>query len=166
MAQRDIVYTVDEYVFDPAREPGLFDGVLSKRVLAFIVDVILLGLFELLAVLIVFALGIFTFGLAWLLFALPFFAIVAVLYVALTLGGPKAATPGMRLAGITIRSSNGERIGFIIAAAHVVLYWVLLSFLTPLVLLVGLFSNRKRLLHDMLLGTVVMNAEPLLRTRR
>jgi len=165
MVQRDVVYLGDE-VFDPAREPELFGGVLSKRVLAFIVDIVVLGLFELLAVLVVFALGIFTFGVAWLLFALPFFAIVAVLYVALTLGGPKAATPGMRLAGLTIRSTNGERIGFIVAAAHVILFWVLISFLTPLVLIVGLLSNRKRLLHDMLLGTIVLNADPLLRTRR
>jgi len=155
-----------EDVFDPVREPELFAGVLSKRVLAFMVDVILLVVFELIAVLIVFLLGIFTFGVAWLLFALPFFAIVAVLYVALTMGGPKAATPGMRLAGVTIRSTDGQRIGFIVAAAHVVLYWVLVSFLTPLVLIVGLLSNRKRLLHDMLLGTIVLNADPLVRTRR
>lgn len=165
MAQRDAVYYGEE-VFDPAREPELFSGLLSKRVLAFVVDVVLLGLFQLLAVLVVFALGILTLGFAWLLFALPFFAIVAVLYVAFTLGGPKAATPGMRLAGVTIRFTNGERIGFFFAAAHVILYWVLLSFLTPLVLIVGLLSNRKRLLHDMLLGVIVLNADPLLRTRR
>lgn len=166
MTQQQVFYSANDYVFDPVREPQLFDGVLSKRVLAFIVDVILLGIFELLAVFVVFAMGLFTFGVAWFLFALPFFAIVAVLYVGLTLGGPKSATPGMRLAGLAIRSSNGERIGFIIASAHVILYWVSISFLTPFVLLVGLFSNRKRLLHDILLGTVVMNAEPLLRTRR
>ena len=29
--------------------------------------------------------------------------------------------------------------------------------LTPLVLLVGLFNDRRRLLHDMLVGTVVIN---------
>jgi len=29
--------------------------------------------------------------------------------------------------------------------------------LTPLVLLIGLFNARKRLLHDILLGTVVIN---------
>lgn len=148
-------------VFDPVREPELFTGVLGRRFLAFVVDVVLLGLFELLAVLVVFALGLLTFGVAWFLFALPFFAIVAVLYVALTLGGPNAATPGMRLAGLAIRSTDGGRIGFAIAAAHVILYWVSISLLTPFILLIGLFSNRKRLLHDMLLGTVVMNREPL-----
>jgi uncharacterized RDD family membrane protein YckC len=29
--------------------------------------------------------------------------------------------------------------------------------LTPLVLLVGLFNGRRRLLHDVILGTVVIN---------
>lgn len=164
VAEREIF--VSGEVFDPMSEPQLFAGVLGKRVLAFIVDVVLLGLFELLATLVVFTLGLFTFGLAWFVFALPFFAIVAVLYVALTLGGPNAATPGMRLAGLAIRSTDGSRIGFFIAAAHVILYWVSISLLTPFILLIGLFSNRKRLLHDMLLGTVVMNRDPLARSGR
>ncbi len=158
-------FTGGDY-FDPLREPELFSGVLGKRILAFIVDVVLLGLFELVAVLVIFALGLVTFGVAWFLFALPFFAIVAVLYVALTLGGPKAGTPGMRVAGLAIRSMDGARIGFFIAAAHVILYWVSISLLTPLILLIGLLSNRKRLLHDMLLGTVVMNRDALALSRR
>ncbi len=36
-------------------------------------------------------------------------------------------------------------------------YWISISVLTPLVLLVGLFNARRRLLHDFLLGTVVIN---------
>jgi len=39
-----------------------------------------------------------------------------------------------------------------------VLFWVSISFLTPLVLLVGLFNSRRRLLHDFVLGTVVINS--------
>ena len=38
------------------------------------------------------------------------------------------------------------------------LFWVSISFLTPLVLLVGLFNGRRRLLHDIILGTVVINS--------
>ena len=38
------------------------------------------------------------------------------------------------------------------------LFWVTISFLTPLVLLVGLFNGRRRLLHDIMLGTVVVNS--------
>jgi uncharacterized RDD family membrane protein YckC len=166
MTYNDDAYRTSGQVFDPTREPELFDGVLSKRFFGFIVDAILIGIFLFLVMIVILAMGVITLGVAWFLFALPLFAIVALLYVALTLGGPNAATPGMRLAGVTIRSTDGERIGFIIAAAHALLFWFSVSFLTPLVLLIGLFSNRKRLLHDMLLGVVMLNAGPLARTRR
>lgn len=166
MTNYELAYDADGFVFDPDREPQLFDGVLSKRVLAFIVDAILIGIFLILASLVILTLGVFTLGFAWFLFATPLFAIVALLYVGLTLGGPHSATPGMRLAGLTIRGTDGSRIGVIVAAAHSLLFWLSVSFLTPLVVLVGLFSRRRRLLQDMLLRTVIVNAAPLARTRR
>jgi uncharacterized RDD family membrane protein YckC len=152
--------------YDPAREPELYAGVLGRRMLAFIVDVVLIGLFDVVAALVVVTLGLVTFGVGWFLFALPIFAIVGVLYVALTLGGPKAATPGMRLMGLTIRASDGSRIGPILAGIHVILYWASISLLTPFILLIALFSNKKRLLHDMLIGAVVLNRAPLEATGR
>ena len=36
-----------------------------------------------------------------------------------------------------------------------------MGLLTPIVLVVGLLTYRKQLLHDLLLGTVVVNAAPL-----
>jgi uncharacterized RDD family membrane protein YckC len=36
-------------------------------------------------------------------------------------------------------------------------FWISVSVLSPLVLLVGLFNGRRRLLHDIVLGTVVIN---------
>ena len=43
--------------------------------------------------------------------------------------------------------------------AHGVLFWIGNTFLTPLIMLISLFSNRKRLLHDMLLGVVVVRSD-------
>jgi len=40
---------------------------------------------------------------------------------------------------------------FVLGATHAVLFWVSVSFLTPLVLLIGLFNGRRRLLHDIVL---------------
>jgi uncharacterized RDD family membrane protein YckC len=37
------------------------------------------------------------------------------------------------------------------------LFWISISVLSPFVLLVGLFNSRRRLLHDFVLGTVVIN---------
>jgi uncharacterized RDD family membrane protein YckC len=39
----------------------------------------------------------------------------------------------------------------------VIFFWALMTALTPLILLVGLFNRRRRLLHDFLTGTVVIN---------
>ena len=56
-----------------------------------------------------------------------------------------------------MRTWYGAPSYFVLGAMHVVLFWVSLSIFTPLILLVGLFNGRRRLLHDMLLGTVIIN---------
>jgi uncharacterized RDD family membrane protein YckC len=48
---------------------------------------------------------------------------------------------------------------FLLGAVHVIFFWVLTTALTPLVLIVGLLNRRRRLLHDFLTGTVVINNE-------
>jgi uncharacterized RDD family membrane protein YckC len=40
---------------------------------------------------------------------------------------------------------------------HAILFWLSVSALTPFILLVCFFNQRRRLLHDILLGTVVIN---------
>jgi uncharacterized RDD family membrane protein YckC len=40
---------------------------------------------------------------------------------------------------------------------HAVVFWITVSALTPLILLVSLFNDRRRCLHDLLVGTVVIN---------
>ena len=152
------------FVYDPATQPELFDGVLSKRIVAFFVDAIIVVLLMIPASLVVLLLGIVTLGLGWFLFA-PLFAIVALGYSALTLGGPASATIGMRLCGVELRTWNGSGAFALLAVMHSLLFWLSVSVLTPLILLVGLFTYRKQLLHDLLLGTVVVNSGPLARNR-
>jgi uncharacterized RDD family membrane protein YckC len=101
--------------------------------------------------------GIITLGLAWLLFG-AVFPLVAITYTALGLSSPASATIGMRVMGLEMRLWYGARPYFALAAVHVILFYVLVTILTPLVLLVGLFNDRRRLLHDLLIGTVVINA--------
>lgn len=147
-------------VFDAALYPDLFSGVRSRRIFAFLIDVIAIALLTFFAGIVVFFLGVFTLGLGFLLYAiLP--TAVALLYVAFTLGGPLAATPGMRAMGLEMRLWYGARPYPLLAAVHAILFWFSISLLTPLVLLVSLFSDRKRLLHDLILGTVVVNTAHL-----
>lgn len=43
---------------------------------------------------------------------------------------------------------------------HLIVFYVTVSTLTPLVLLFGFFNTRRRLLHDFICGTVVIDAMP------
>ena len=150
------------YVYDPASDPGLYEGVLSKRVIAFIFDAILVVLLMIPAGLVVFVLGVVTLGIAWFLYG-GLFAIVALGYVALTLGGRASATIGMRWAGIELRTADGGFCYPLLAVLHALIFWFSCALLTPLVLLVGLFTSRRQLLHDLILGTVVVNSAAVVR---
>jgi uncharacterized RDD family membrane protein YckC len=103
--------------------------------------------------------GLITLGLGWALFwlAWPASVIWAILYYGASLGGPHSATLGMRVMDLELRTWYGAPGYFVLGAMHAVLFWVSVSVLSPLVLLVGLFNGRRRLLHDIVLGTVVIN---------
>ena len=147
--------------YDPATTPEYFEGVLSRRMVAFLVDATMIIGPIVLLTLFIFVFGIVTLSLGWMLFPLvsPAFVIWAICYNAITLGSPASATLGMRLMDLEMRTMSGGSCYSLLGAAHVVLYWVSVSFLTPLVLLVALFNGRRRLLHDFVLGTVVVNSE-------
>jgi uncharacterized RDD family membrane protein YckC len=142
--------------FDPLVEPRLYDGVLGRRVLAFCVDFCVVVTLTAIAIPVIGVLGVLTLGLGWLLY--PFlFQAIAILYSGATLGGSSAATWGMRLTGLTCRLWHGGKPGFAIAAAHVVFLYMSITFLTPFILAVGLFTRRKQLLHDLVLGTLFVD---------
>ncbi|CUX23758.1 RDD family protein [compost metagenome] len=132
-----------------------YSGVLSRRVFAFVIDYAIVLLLCIPAAVIVFFLGVITLGLGFFLYP-ALFVIVAVLYFGMTLGGPSQATPGMRAMGIAMARMDGRRIDFLLSTVHIVLFWVINSVLTPLILLAGLFTERSRLVHDFLLGTVIV----------
>jgi uncharacterized RDD family membrane protein YckC len=150
----------DRFAYDPDTQPELFEGVLSKRIVAFLIDALIIVALMVPAALLVAILGIVTLGIGWLLFA-PLFALVALGYVALTLGGPASATVGMRMAGLEMRTWSGAPMFALLAIMHALIFWFSIGLLTPLILLVGLFTRRRQLLHDLLLGTVVLNSWPL-----
>jgi uncharacterized RDD family membrane protein YckC len=108
--------------------------------------------------LVVFVLGLVTFGLGWFLMA-PLFVLVALAYIALAAGGPASATVGMRFTGIELRTWNGRPMFPLLAVAHAVLFWVSVSLLTPFILLVGFVTERRQLVHDILLGVEVVNTD-------
>ena len=100
-------------------------------------------------------LGVLTLGLAWLLFGLVF-PVVGLGYNAVTIGGTNSATIGQRLMGLEVRMWFGGKVSPLVAAFHSLLFWFSLVVFCP-ILLWALFDPRKRCLHDILAGVLVIN---------
>ena len=148
------------HAFDPYAQPELFRGVLTRRVIAFLIDLFVLAVPVILAVIFIAIFGVVTLGLGWALFWLvsPASVIWALVYYGASLGGPHSATLGMRVMDLELRTWYGAPSYFVLGAMHAVLFWLSISLLTPFVLLIGPFNGRRRLLHDFVLGTVVINS--------
>lgn len=148
------------HAFDPWANPELFQGVLTKRVFAFLIDLLVLSIPVVLAYVFIAVFGVITLGLGWTLFWIvsPASVVWALIYYGASLGGPHSATVGMRAMGLEMATWYGEPSYFVLGVAHALLFWLAVSMLSPLVLLVGLFNARRRLLHDIVLGTVVINS--------
>ncbi len=150
---------VKPHAYDASRNPELFEGVLARRVVAFLVDFVIIAIPIVLAAMFIFVFGVVTLGLGWALYWLlpPACVVWAVVYFGVTLGGPRSASVGMRVMDLEMRTWYGEPAYFVLGAVHAVAFWFTVSFFTPFVLLVAFFNRRRRLLHDILLGTVVIN---------
>lgn len=135
-----------------------YDGVRTRRVFAFLLDYMIVALLLIPFAIVVFLLGLLTLGLGWSLFAI-LAPLVALIYVWNTLGGPNQATVGMRMMGIRLERLDGRPVDGMLGVVHSVLFWAGNVVLTPLILLVALFADRKRTLHDLLLGTVVTRSD-------
>ena len=156
-----ISFEVKPHAYDPRIVPELFDGVLARRVLAFFIDAVVIAIPVVLAAMFILLSELVTFGIGWaLLWVLkPASLLWALFYYGVTFGSPASATIGMQIMEIELRTWYGGRGYFVLGVVRAVLFWASISLLSPLVLLVGFFNNRQRLLHDILAGTVVINSE-------
>ena len=146
------------HAYDPAAQPEYFEGVLGRRIIAFLIDIMIIFVLTTATYAFLLVAGVFTLGLAWLLFGIAFPA-VALAYNAWTLSRLPSATIGMRLLGLQMRTWYGDRMYALLAAFHALLYYLSVTTLTPFILLIAPFNGRKRCLHDFLAGTVVVNDE-------
>lgn len=141
---------------DSVQAPALYQSITFKRSLAWVIDaIILLILLSILWVIAFFG-GIVTFGLLWKVAAI-ISAILPAAYHAYLVGGPASATIGMSVTGLTVRTIDGGSPNALQGLVMVVGFYMSLTLLTPLVLGVAFFNSRRRCLHDMLSGVVVVN---------
>jgi uncharacterized RDD family membrane protein YckC len=147
------------HAYDPARQPDLFEGVLGRRAIAFLIDLMILAVPVVLAWLVILVFGIVTLGLGFLAYGLfaPAVLVWVLAYYWLTVGSSRSGTIGMAMMDLELRTWTGERAYGLLGMVHVLAFWISTSVLTPLVLLFALFNDRRRQLHDLATGVVVLN---------
>ena len=64
------------HAYDPVANPELFDGVVARRVVAFLIDFVILAVPVVFVSMFIFVIGIVTFGLGFLFYALLWPAMV------------------------------------------------------------------------------------------
>jgi uncharacterized RDD family membrane protein YckC len=140
-----------------APQAYMVDGVMGGRIMAWIVDVLIVAMLTLFTYTMLSILGFITFGLAWML--IPIAAVGTLLsYAAITIGGSRQATYGMRMAGLRVERVAGGKPDALGAAVHALLFYVAAGTIALwcLTVTIGLLRPDRRMGHDLLTGLVVV----------
>lgn len=156
--------TVEAYVDADERFGGstalddrvYYEGIRLKRVLAYLIDVLIVLVLAGLWWLIGLAVSFLTLFVFWPL-VVAGAALLPLAYHTCYIGGERHATLGMRALGIRVAAWNGHDPSYLQAFIQTVLFYLSVSGPQILVLLVSFFNDRGRCLHDILCGTVVVN---------
>jgi uncharacterized RDD family membrane protein YckC len=142
---------------DPVLDSQFYDGVPTRRFVAFCIDVVVVFAIWLVVLVLGLVLTVVTLGLGAPLAALA--ASVTDFLYRWFLLAEGSATLGMRLTGIELRGAAGRRLDPVTAFLHVAGFYVSLVFLPLLVIgwILMAASPHRRLLHDTVLGTVAIN---------
>lgn len=147
---------------DPATAPQLFDGVLTRRSTAFIIDLVMLMIIVTAICMVGFIAGFFSFGVAWLF--LPIVIPLAILgYYAGTLGGPGRATVGMSMMDLVLVPTRGYPLDGWKILVHPIVFWVTVWVAWPVSLLIALFTPRRQMVQDLVTGTLMLRRSPMVR---
>ena len=138
----------------PSAAPGLYAGLVVRRSLAYLVDVCVIALLGLGLGFALFVAGVLTFGLLSPL-AVIVMALWPLLYHSFFIA-KRGATPGMRLFDLELRDWSGKPVEAAQAVLVVILFYVTVAMTAWLILLLVLFTDRGRALHDILAGTLVV----------
>lgn len=139
------------FALDPAR----LEGVVWRRMIAYLVDMCVLGCLYVLAwiaagPLVVLSLGLLLVPLVFLI------GLIQIAYHTLLIGGPRSATLGQRLLGIEVLRTDGGRPSYLQALIQTVIFYLTVSCTWGLILLVVPFNTRRRAVHDFLAGTLTL----------
>jgi uncharacterized RDD family membrane protein YckC len=128
-------------------------GVMGSRIIAWIVDALMLTIIAGLAWLILIILVPFTLGTS--LFFMPVVAVGAVMaYAAIMISGSRQATIGMRMTGLMVTDMTENRPQALNAAVHALLFYVAApAFPVWLAMIgIGFLRSDRRFGHDLIAG--------------
>jgi uncharacterized RDD family membrane protein YckC len=147
---------------DPETAPELFRGVLGRRALAFLLDVVIMAIVTGVLLIAGLVFSVLTLGLGAL--ALPFIVpVVIVGYYALTLGSSMRATIGMKVFDLVLTPAAGEPLDGLKILFHPVIFWITCWFAWPISLVVAFFTPRREMVHDYLTSTLMVRRSPMVR---
>ena len=133
-----------------------FDGITWRRTVAFFFDMfVLLVIFISLQIL-----NLLTFLMLSALFSFLWPALLFILYNTVLIGGRGSATLGMWLMELKSVNHQGNEPSYLQAFVLSVLFYLSVCCTFGCVLLVALFNNKGRCLHDIMTGIFIVNAKP------
>ena len=144
------MYTAQTGLPDPEFQAEFYQDIPSKRLIAWLIDSVIVGLLTI----VVLPFTAFT-G----LFFLPFLlAAINFIYRVVTITSG-SATIGMRLVAIELRQRDGSRFDLSMAFIHTLLFTVFFSFLLPQILsiIMVMTGSKAQALHDLPLGSAAIN---------
>ena len=142
---------------DPQTDPQFYDGVPLRRLIAFVLDTLVIVILWFVVLVLVFAISAATMGLA-LPVGILMLACTGLIYRWIMLW-QRSATLGMMAVGVEVRDAQGEKCSPGIAFLHSIAFLVTLYFL-PLAIIGWILmasSPHRRTMHDLMLGAVVIN---------
>jgi uncharacterized RDD family membrane protein YckC len=140
---------------DAAVTPDMLDGVVWRRVVAYLIDLVAIGIAAIVLGIVllipatILSLGLLTSPL------LALFGLLPLAYHILLVGGRHAATLGQRFMDLRVMSIGGDKPDYLQAGLQCMLFYVTLM-LTGFLLLFVFFNSQRRTLHDWLSGTIVI----------
>lgn len=145
---------------DPESAPELFEGLLTRRVIAYLIDVALIVAITSVTGLVGVIVGFLTFGLAWLALVVVI-PLVIVGYYATTLGSHRRATIGMQMMDLVLTPTRGAPLEGWMAFLHALLFWITIWISWPVSLAFALFTPRRQMLHDLVVGVLMLRRSPM-----
>jgi len=135
---------------DPIAQPEFYAGVPTKRLLAWIIDSVLILIFCVIALILTLGIGFFF---------LPALMLVTGLVYRIATLSRGSATWGMAMMAIELRRHDGARLDTLSAVLHTLGYSASMAFVVPQIISVILMLTGARAqgLSDLVLGTAAIN---------